>query len=107
MPLYIYEGAYTPEALRTLIQDPEDRMAVVAKQLEASGVKIVAGGFSFGEYDVVAIFDAPDDVTMAAVSLAINAVGAISSSSTSQLLSGPQFVEALQKAATISYKAPD
>jgi uncharacterized protein with GYD domain len=107
VPLYIYEAAYTSESLRTLINDPEDRLATVAKQIESSGVKMVAGGFSFGEYDVVAIFDAPDDVTMAAVSVAISAVGAIRAAKTNQLLTGPQFVETLKKAASIGYKAPD
>jgi uncharacterized protein with GYD domain len=76
MPQYLYQGADTAESLAAQIKNPQDRLEVVGKQIaEAAGAKIVTGGFSYGEYDVTAIVEAPDEVTMAAVALAIAAGG--------------------------------
>jgi len=48
------------------------------------------------------IVDAADDVTMAAVALAIAAGGAVRAAKTTPLLSGGQWVAALQKASAVS-----
>ena len=75
------------------------------KQLvDAVGAHIVGGGYSFGEYDISIIVDAADDVTMAAVALAIAAGGAVKAAKTTSLLSGPQWVAALKKAPAVSAK---
>ena len=64
--------------------------------------KIIGGGYSYGKYDASIIIEAPDEVTMAAVALAISAGGAIKSAKTTPLLSGPQWVAALKKAPAVS-----
>jgi len=105
MPQYLYQAAYTPESLSAQMKSPQDRLEVVGRQLEQSaGAKILAGGFSFGEYDIVAIVEAPDDTTMAAVAVAIAAGGAMKVAKTTPLLSGAQWVEALKKAPNITYR---
>src|SRR3989442_13388252 len=77
MPQYLYQVAYTSESLAAQIKNPQDRLEVVGKQLnDAVGARILAGGYSYGEYDVSVIVDAPDDVTMAAVAVSIAAGGA-------------------------------
>jgi len=104
MPLYMYQGAYTAESLAVQIKNPQDRLDVVGKQIAPAGAKLVTGGFSFGDYDVVAIIDAPDDTTMAAVSVAIAAGGAIRAAKTTRLLSGAEWVETLKKASSVGYR---
>jgi uncharacterized protein with GYD domain len=104
MPLYVYQAAYTPESLAAQMRDPQDRLEVVGKQVESVGAKIVAGGFPFGEYDVLAIFEAPDDTTMAAVSVAVGAAGAVRNARTARLLSGSEWVASLRKASTVGYR---
>jgi uncharacterized protein with GYD domain len=86
------------------MKDPVDRLEVVGKQLQPAGVSIRAGGYTFGEYDVLAIVEAPDDATMAAVSIAIAAGGAIRDARTTRLLSGGEWVDALKKANGIAYQ---
>jgi uncharacterized protein with GYD domain len=103
MPLYIYQAAYTPESLAAQIKNPADRLEVVGRQIANSGARIVAGGYSFGEYDVTALVEAPDDTTMAAVSVAIGAAGAIKAGKTTRLLSGAEWVDALKKAPSVGY----
>ena len=103
MQQYLYQVAYTPESLAAQIKNPQDRLELVGKQLaDAVGAKILGGGYSFGEYDVSIIVEAADDVTMAAVAIAIAAGGAVKAAKTTPLLSGPQWVAALKKAPAVS-----
>jgi uncharacterized protein with GYD domain len=103
MPQYLYQVAYTSESLAAQIKNPQDRLEVVGKQLnDAVGARILAGGYSYGEYDISVIVDAPDDVTMAAVAVAIAAGGAVRTARTTPLLNGSQWVAALRKAPAVS-----
>ena len=103
MPQYLYQVAYTSESLAAQIKTPQDRLEVVGKQLaDAVGAKILGGGYSFGEYDVSIIVEAADDVTMAAIAVAIAAGGAVKAAKTTPLLSGSQWIAALKKAPAVS-----
>lgn len=103
MPQYLYQVAYTSESLAAQMKNPHDRLELVGKQLnEAVGARILAGGYSCGEYDVSVIVDAADDVTMAAVAVAIAAGGAVRAAKTTPLLNGGEWVGALKKAQAVS-----
>ena len=103
MPQYLYQVAYTPESLAAQIKNPQDRLEIEGKQLaDAVGTKILGGGFSYGEYDVSIIVEAADEVTMAAVAIALAAGGAVKAAKTTPLLSGAQWVAALKKAPAVS-----
>jgi uncharacterized protein with GYD domain len=103
MALYLYQVAYTAESLAAQVKSPQDRIAIVAKQLEAAvGAKIVGGGYSFGKFDLAILIEAADDVTMAACAVAIAAGGALRAAQTTRLLSGDQWVAALKMATTVT-----
>ena len=103
MPQYLYQVAYTSESLAAQIKNPQDRLEVVGKQIAAAvGAKILGGGYSYGEYDGSIIVEAPDEVSMAAVAIAIAAGGAVKAAKTTPLLSGAQWVAALKKAPAVS-----
>jgi uncharacterized protein with GYD domain len=103
MPQYLYQVAYTSESLAAQIKNPQDRLEIVGKQItEAVGARILAGGYSYGEYDVSVIIEAQDDVTMAAVAVAVAAGGAVRAAKTTPLLNGGQWVAALKKAPAVS-----
>jgi len=104
MALYLYQASYTPESFAAQMKDPQDRLEIVGKQIESSGAKLVTGGFSFGEYDVQAIIDAPDDTTMAAFAIAVAAGGALRAGKTTRLLSGAEWVAAMRKASSVGYR---
>ena len=104
MPLYMYQAAYTPESLAAQIKEPQDRIEAVRPSFEAMGAKILAGGFPLGEYDVLAVYEAPDDTTAAALAVAIGAGGAIRSAKTTRLLSGAEWIDSLRKAHGSQYK---
>jgi uncharacterized protein with GYD domain len=107
MPTYLYELSYTPESIAAQIKKPQDRIEAAARPVvESVGGKLLGGGFTFGEYDAAFMMEAPDDESAAAISLAVSAGGAVKTSRTTKLLSGPQWVAALKKAGTVakSYK---
>lgn len=104
MPLYLYQAAYTAESLAAQMKNPSDRLKVVGGQLKPAGVRIVGGGYSFGNYDISLIMEAPDDTVMAAAAIAIGSGGAVRNTKTTKLLSGTEYVDALKKASSISYK---
>lgn len=102
MPLYLYQLAYTPESIAAQMKNPQDRLEAAARPtVEAVGGRLVGGGYSFGEYDLVILYEAPDDVSAGAVALAVAAGGAIKAQKTTKLLSGDEWIEALGKATTV------
>src|SRR5437764_48612 len=98
MTLYLYQAAYTPESVAAQIKEPQDRIKTVTPALEAMGAKILVGGYPFGDYDVLVIFEAPDDTTAASVALAVAAGGATRSAKTTRLLNGQEWIDSLRKA---------
>ncbi len=106
MPLYMYQIAYTAEAMAAQVKNPQDRIEAVRPAFEALGAKFVASGYSFGEYDATLIYDAPDDTTAASIAMAVAAGGAGRAAKTTRLLSGTEWVEALRKAQGSQYAPP-
>lgn len=104
MPLSMYQCAYTADSLAAQINDPKDRIEVVRPVLEAADAKIVASGSRFGDYDVLALFEAPNDTATASIALAFGAGGAVKAAKTTKLLSGEEYVAALHRAQRLSPK---
>ena len=106
MPLYLTRFSYTPETWAKLIKNPEDRRAAAKQYIESVGGKLHGFWYAFGENDGYNLWEAPDNVSMAATALAISAGGALSSAETTVLLSVEETLAALHKASTIKYRPP-
>ena len=106
MPLYLTRFSYTPATWANLIRNPEDRRAAAAQYIEAVGGKLHGFWYAFGEHDAYNLWEAPDNVSMAATALAIGAGGALSSIETTVLMTVDETIDALRKAATIAYRPP-
>ena len=106
MARYLVQVSYNNQGVSGLVSNPQDRSVPIRQLIEAAGGKLETFDYAFGDYDVVAIVDAPDNVTMAAFSMAISAGGAISDFKTTVLLSTSESVEAMQKASSIAYRPP-
>ena len=106
MPLYLYKFSYTPETWQRLMKNPEDRREAAKSYVESVGGSLHGFWYAFGAHDGYAVIEAPDDVSMSAVALAIGSGGAISSSETTVLVSVEDTLEALGKAAQVKYQAP-
>ncbi|ASP87732.1 GYD domain-containing protein (plasmid) [Sinorhizobium meliloti] len=104
--MYLTRFSYTPETWARMIENPEDRREAARAYIESVGGKLHGFWYAFGEYDGWNLWEAPDNVSMAAVALAIGAGGALSSIETTVLLSVEDTMEALGKAKSISYRLP-
>jgi uncharacterized protein with GYD domain len=106
MPLYLTRFSYTPETWARLIREPEDRRQAAQSYIESVGGKLHGFWYAFGTHDGYTLWEAPDNVSMAAVALAIGGGGALSSIDTTVLLTVEETIEALHKAEQIQYRAP-
>ncbi len=106
MPLYLTSFSYTPETWARLIGNPEDRRKAAQSYVESVGGKLHGFWYAFGAHDGYTLWEAPDNVSMAAVALAITAGGALSSYETTVLLTVDETIDALRKAGQVRYRAP-
>ncbi len=98
MAHYLVQLAYTPEAWAAQISNPQDRTQVVRPLLEKMGARFEAAYLAFGKYDAIYIMEAPDNVSAAAVSLAISAGGGVKTMETTVLLTVEEGLQASRRA---------
>ena len=83
MPKYLWRASYTAQGTRGLVKaGGSKRKKAVEAALRTVGGKLEAFYFALGEVDVYIIADVPDNVSIAALSLVINAAGAVSVNTT-------------------------
>jgi uncharacterized protein with GYD domain len=77
MPKYLFHASYVGEGIKGLLKDGgTKRREAVAHAIEGMGGSLEAFYYAFGEDDVFAIAELPDNVSTAALALLINASGA-------------------------------
>jgi uncharacterized protein with GYD domain len=106
MPLYLTRFSYTPETWKRLIANPEDRRQAATTYIESVGGTLHGFWYAFGSHDGFNLWEAPDNVSMAAVALAIGSGGAVSDLETTVLLTVEDTMDAMRTAQGIAYRAP-
>jgi uncharacterized protein with GYD domain len=106
MPLYLSRFSYAPETWARLIGNPEDRRKAAQAYIESVDGQLHGFWYAFGPHDGVTLWEAPDNVSMAAVALAISGGGALSSFETTVLLTVEDTMAALHKAGQVQYRPP-
>ena len=106
MPLYMSTFDYTPEVWAELVHSPENRTEAVSRILDGAGCKLKGLWYAFGTSDGFALIEAPDNVTGASISIAINASGAFRKFETTVLMTQDELLKALNKAQDVAYVAP-
>ncbi len=66
MPLYVVLSKFTEQG-RTDIKNTSDRLDRLSPVADKLGVKVIANAITMGPYDVVSVFEAPNDETIAQV----------------------------------------
>ena len=74
MPTYIMLSTVTPEGVQTVKNNPQ-RIKEVNREIEQIGAKVVAQWAVLGQFDFVNVVEAPDERTMAKVSLELGSRG--------------------------------
>jgi uncharacterized protein with GYD domain len=106
MPMYLTRFSYTPDTWAKLVKNPEDRRQAAKQYIESVGGKLHGFWYAFGDHDGYNLWEAPDNVSMAAVAIAIGGGGALSSIHTTVLLTVDETIDALKKSSTIAYRRP-
>ncbi len=78
MPTYVMLTNLTADGVRTLKNNP-GRVAEVNKEVEQIGAKVIAQYATLGQYDFITIVEAPDEKTMAKVSVELGSRGTMTS----------------------------
>ena len=104
MPKFLIKASYNADGARGLLKEGGTaRRALVEKLVQGLGGKVEAFYFAFGEADVYVITDVPDAAAGIAVSLAVNASGAVRLA-TIPLIT-PEEIDAASKK-VVPYRAP-
>jgi uncharacterized protein with GYD domain len=104
MPKYLIQAAYTADGSKGLLKEGGSKRRTAVQEMVAMlGGSVEAFYYAFGDADAYVIVEAPDTVTVAALSLAVNASGAVSLKTT-PLLTPEEIDQAARK--TVSYRAP-
>jgi uncharacterized protein with GYD domain len=104
--MYLTRFSYTPEAWARMAKNPEDRRKAAARYIESVGGKLHGFWYAFGEFDGYNLWEAPDNVSMAAVAVALSGGGALSKFETTVLMTVEETLEALARASSVTYRPP-
>lgn len=106
MPLFMTKISYSASAWKAQIDNPQDREAAIRTMAESKGAKLLGFYYVFGDYDVVVIQDAPDEITAASILIAVAGSGAVAKSETNVLMSASDGLEAIKRASGAGYSPP-
>ena len=74
MPIYILLSTLTVQGVQTLKSNP-DRLTAVNQDVEELGCKVLHQWATLGEFDFINVVEAPDEATIARVSISLAARG--------------------------------
>jgi uncharacterized protein with GYD domain len=104
MSKFLVQASYTADGVKGLMKEGgSSRKASVEKLLEGLGGKVESFYYAFGDTDAVLILDVPDATTAVAVSMAVNASGAVRTHLT-PLITVEEIDAACKK--TVGYRPP-
>jgi uncharacterized protein with GYD domain len=104
MPKYLVKASYTTEGVKGVLKEGgSSRRDTVAKVIEGLGGTMESFYFAFGDDDVYATADLPDNVTAAAIALAVNSSGAVNVKTV--VLMTPEEIDEASKR-TVDYRPP-
>ncbi|MFQ5614553.1 MAG: GYD domain-containing protein [Anaerolineae bacterium] len=104
MPKYLFQGSYTEQGLKGLLKEGGSKRRRTVEQLvKGMGGTLEVFYYAFGEDDFFIISDMPDNMDATAVSLAVNATGAVKARVI--VLITPEEVDQATKK-TVNYRPP-
>ena len=106
MTKYLIQGSYSEQGLKGMLQEGGSKRHEAAEQLiKGMGGRLEAYYYAFGSDDFVVIADLPSNVDATALSLVVNASGAVQSRTT-VLITPEEADQARKKMKTVKYRPP-
>jgi uncharacterized protein with GYD domain len=104
MPKYLFTATYTASGTQGLLKEGgSKRRAAIEQLISNSGGHLEGMYYALGEDDVYLIVDLPDQATASAISLTVNATGAVRLKTT-PLISMEELDQATKK--KVKYRMP-
>ena len=97
MAYYLLRAKYAQDSMNALVQRPEDRMLTTTRLLKEVGGRLHYYFFSFGEYDIVLLFELPDNVSAASLAMTLSAAGTVTETETIPLLTREEAIDAMNQ----------
>lgn len=101
MPTFITQGRFTQNAVRAMLEKPEDRAVAVAQLFAQSGGKLIGYYMTFGDHDFVVISEGPLE-GVAISSIVVEALGEVTDLHTTLAISSTEMKEAFGRAGAIA-----
>ena len=98
MAFYLLRAKYAQDSMNALVQRPEDRMLTTTRLLKEVGGRLHYYFFCFGEYDIVLLFELPDNVSAASLAMTLSAAGTVTATETIPLLTTEEAIDAMNQA---------
>lgn len=76
MPTYVMLSKLTPEGTQTIKNNPQ-RIREINREVEQLGAKVLAQWATLGRFDFINVVEAPDEKTIARVSLELGSRGTV------------------------------
>lgn len=104
MPKYLFQASYTAQGVAGIRQGGgSSRVDAITATVEGVGGRVESVYFSFGDDDLIAVFDLPNNEAATAISLTVNATGAVSVKTT--VLITPEELDAAARL-SVDYRPP-
>lgn len=98
MPYFLGRAKISKDMITTLVSRPEDRLVATTRFLQQIGGRLHNYFFSFAEYDIVLLFELPDNVSAASLAMTLTAAGSVTEMETTPLLTMEEAVSAMKAA---------
>ena len=98
MGIFITQGNYTEQALKGMIDKPEDRSSAVAGLMESVGAKLLQYYVTTGEYDFLIISEGNNLTDLVAGLMIAGSSGGVTNLKTVQALTTQDAKAAMEKA---------
>ena len=105
MSYYLMQVAHTAEGWQALVENPHHRVEALRPAIEDLGGRIENAWYSFGEFDITLIVQMPDNVSAAALSIALASGEALKNVKTTPLLTATEAMEAMKRAGKAGARA--
>lgn len=101
MPMFITQGRFTPDAVRSMLATPEDREMAVARLFESSGGRLLAYYMTFGDYDFLVVSEGPHEGVATSSIIAV-ASGGVTDLKTTLAITSADMKAAFAKAGPVA-----
>ena len=98
MAFYLVRAKVARDFMKALVERPEDRLVTTTRLLQGIGGRLHYYFFCFGEYDIVLVYELPDNISSASLSMVLTSMGTVTEVETTPLLTMEEAITAMRRA---------